>query len=43
MSREVEINPPIFVSEKGGVTFALSSIGQVIDFVQRNQPEENWR
>jgi hypothetical protein len=43
MAEEVKINPPIFVCKRSGVSFELSTVGQVIDFVRRNEPGETWR
>ncbi len=43
MPREHHIDPPIFVSERSGVTFALSSVEQVIDFARRRGPGAEWR
>jgi hypothetical protein len=36
-------NPPIFVKQRSGVTVALSSTGQVIDYVRSNNDNgESW-
>ena len=42
MAESGKIDPPIFVSKKVRVTFALSTVGQVIDFVQRGDDGEKW-
>ncbi len=42
--KEIPINPPIVVSEKQGVTFSLSTVEQVIDYVRRfDSGEANWQ
>ena len=41
MAESGKIDPPIFVSKKVRVTSALSTVGQVIDFVQRGDDGKN--
>jgi hypothetical protein len=42
MPQEIQIDPPIVVSEKPGASFSLSTVDQVIDYVRRHGAERNW-
>jgi hypothetical protein len=39
MPQESNLSPPIFVGTRSGVTFSLTSVAQLIDYVQRHDPE----
>jgi hypothetical protein len=39
MPDRTKLSPPIFVARRSGVTFELSSVEEVIDYVQRHDPE----
>src|SRR5262249_53662961 len=44
MSRAtIQIDPPIFVRKRSGVTFALPTVEELIDYVRRNEAGEEWR
>jgi hypothetical protein len=38
MPLETNLSPPIFVGTKSGVTYSLSTVAQLIDYVQRHDP-----
>jgi hypothetical protein len=42
MPPEIQIDPPIVVSEKPGASFNLSTVEQVIDYVRRHRDGRNW-
>jgi hypothetical protein len=43
MVEELPIEPPIFVRERSQTTSALCTVGELIDYMQRNDPQgEDW-